>query len=122
MRPPFLLSIRTRPGFTLIELLVAVLLIDVGVLAMVSATALLTRRHLDLRARVSASQLATNRIQRLTAGPCAASVGSATSADNAAEHWAATVLPNSVLDLRDSVVFLADTTERSIVVRSRVRC
>jgi len=111
----------SRRGFTLVELLVAVLLIDVGVLAMVSATTLLVRRQLGLRTRVVASQLAANRLQHLLASPCTSTTGVATS-EGVTEHWSATLLPSSMRDLRDSVVFAIDGTERSVVLRSRSSC
>ena len=112
----------SRRGFTLVELLVAVLLIDVAVLAMVSATTLLVRRQTGLRTRVVASQLAANRLQHLLAAPCASATGSATPERGVTEHWSATLLPSSMRDLRDSVVFAIDGAERSVVLRSRSRC
>jgi len=112
----------TRPGFTLVELLVAVLLIDVGVLAMVSATTLLVRRQTGLRTRVVASQLAANRLQHLIAAPCVPATGTTTSERGVTEYWSATLLPSSMRDLRDSVVFAIDGAERSVVLRSRARC
>jgi prepilin-type N-terminal cleavage/methylation domain-containing protein len=111
-----------RRGFTLVELLVAVLLIDVGVLAMVSATTMLARRQVELRTRAAASQLAANRIQRLIAGPCGAVIGTATAATGVTEHWSVTRLPNSVRALRDSVVFAVGGVERRVVVGARSRC
>jgi Tfp pilus assembly protein PilV len=112
----------TRPGFTLVELLVAILLIDVGVLAMVSATAMIARHQVALRTRIAAAQLAANRIQRLTAAPCAVSTGSATAERGIVEYWGAELLPNAERDLRDSVVFTVDGVERATVVRSRAPC
>ena len=112
----------TRRGFTLVELLVAVLLIDVGVLAMVSATTMLVRRQAGLRTRVVASQLAANRLQHLLAAPCISTTGTATPAAGVTEHWSATLLSSSIRDFRDSVVFAIDGAERSVVLRSRSSC
>src|SRR6478672_4177228 len=64
------MTLRSRDGFTLVELLIAVLLIDVGVLAMVAGTALIVRRQNAMRTRALAAQVAANRIQRLQGGAC----------------------------------------------------
>ena len=111
----------SRPAFTLVELLVAVLLIDVGVLAMVGGTAMIARRQVAMETRARAMQLASNRIQRLIAGPCAGSHGSTTSDAGVVEHWSADVT-NGQRDLRDSVVFAVARAERNIVIRSRTVC
>lgn len=111
----------SRPAFTLVELLVAVLLIDVGVLAMVGGTAMIARRQVAMETRARAMQLASNRIQRLIAGPCAGSHGSTTSDGGVVEHWSADVT-NGQRDLRDSVVFAVARAERNIVIRSRTVC
>jgi Tfp pilus assembly protein PilV len=110
-----------RPGFTLVELLVAVLLIDVGVLAMVGGTAAVARRQVEMETRTKAAQLANNRIQGLIAGPCSASHGSATSGGGIVEHWLLDVADGQ-RDLRDSVVFFIARAERSVVIRSRAPC
>jgi Tfp pilus assembly protein PilV len=113
---------RCRAGFTLVELLVAIVLIDVGVLAMVSATAMMARRQVELRTRVAAARLAANRIQHLIAGPCAATNGVAAGEHGQTERWGVTLLPNAVRDLHDSVVFSVDGVERVLVARSRAAC
>ena len=111
-----------RRGFTLVELLVAVLLIDVGVLAIVAGTTMLARRQIELRTRTAASQLAANRIQRLISGPCVSTVGSAAGDFGATEHWTATVLPPAARDLTDSVAFTIQDVPRSVVMRARTIC
>jgi prepilin-type N-terminal cleavage/methylation domain-containing protein len=122
MRSPPPRTCRSRRGFTLIELLVAVLLIDVGVLAMVSGTAMIARRQVEMRTRIAAAQTAANRIQRLTAGPCIPAVGSATLERGIIERWNASLLSDAQRDIRDSVSFTLNGIERSVVVRTRVTC
>jgi Tfp pilus assembly protein PilV len=113
---------RRRNGFTLVELLVAVLLVDIGVLAMVSGTAMIARRQVELRARIAATQVASNRIQRLIATPCVATNGSANADRGIVERWSVTLLPNAQRDLHDSVVFATNGVERSVTIRSRTPC
>lgn len=110
-----------RRGFTLVELLVAVLLIDVGVLAMVAGTAVITRRQNAMRVRAAAAQIAANRIQHLTAGGCVATTGSIANQWNN-EYFSATIAAPAVRELRDSVVFSIDGAPHAIVIRSRVSC
>jgi Tfp pilus assembly protein PilV len=111
-----------RRGFTLVELVVAILLIDVGVLAMVSGTAMIARTQVEMRTRVAAAQAATNRIQRLIAGSCTATIGSAIGERGIVERWSVDLLSNAQRDVRDSVVFTVNGRERSVVIRSRAAC
>jgi Tfp pilus assembly protein PilV len=113
---------RLRCGFTLVELLVAVLLIDVGVLAMVSGTAMIARRQVEMRVRIAAAQTAANRIQRLIAGPCIAAAGSATVQRGIVERWNTSLLADTQRDLRDSVSYIVNGIERSVVIRARAAC
>ena len=109
-------------GFTLVELLVAILLIDVGVLAMVSGTAMIARRQVEMRTRIVAAQTAANRIQRLIAGPCITADSSATDGRGITERWSVASLANATRDLRDSVTFAVNGVERSVVLHVRATC
>lgn len=111
-----------RSGFTLVEVLVAVVLIDVGVLAMVSGLAVVARREMGMRSRVAASRAAENRIQSLIAGPCVATSGSATGERGLTEWWSAQLVPGGQRELRDSVEFFIDRVRHHTVVRTRVPC
>src|SRR5262249_36057720 len=111
-----------RTGFTLVELLVAVLLFDVGVLAMVASSTMLVRQQVELRARVAASQVAANRIQRLIAGSCIAASGEASTDRGVTEQWSESLLANAVRELRDSVAFIVNGAEHHVVIRSRAAC
>lgn len=112
---------RTREGFTLVELLVAVLLIDVGVLAMVAGTAVIVRRQNAMHLRAAAAQIAANRIQRLESGACATLRGTA-GEHGINEQFSSDVIENGLRDLRDSVAFAIDGVSRAIVIRSRISC
>jgi Tfp pilus assembly protein PilV len=116
------MRLSSREGFTLVELLVAVLLIDVGVLAMVSGSAVLVRRENATRTRLAAARLAANRIERLTGGGCGATSGSAGREHGIVEYWSASTLGADQLDLADSVAFVIDGVDRHLVVRTRARC
>src|SRR5437667_12906633 len=95
---------RVRPGFTLIELLVAIVLVDVGLLALVAGSAVVLREVADSRARTAAVAAATDRIESLAARSCIATVGGSTSR-SAREYWTVEALTGA-REPRDSVLYL----------------
>lgn len=113
-------SLRTRSGFTIVELLVATVLVQVGLLATVAASAVLVRAVRDEEARWMAVQLASNRIERLGAATCAPVVASAMSGEGLHESWRMT-LSGGVRDMRDSVSY-GPSGARSVVLESRAPC
>jgi Tfp pilus assembly protein PilV len=113
---------RTRLGFTLLEVLIAVVLIDVGLLALVAGSAVLIRQTADMRARNAAVRAAANRLQLLGAGACVARSGTANGPLGIRETWSVEVRGDSVRDVRDSVVYTAAATPRSVVLRTRFPC
>jgi len=113
---------RARAGFTLVEVLLAVVLIDVGLLALVASSAVLVRETNALRLRNAALRAATNRLQRLGAAGCQPVSGSATTADGIREDWIVTVTAAGLIDIRDSVSFAVGTTTRGAVLRTKLPC
>jgi type II secretory pathway pseudopilin PulG len=113
---------RPRRGFTLVEVLLAVLLIDIGLLALVGTSAVLVRQSNALRLRNSALRAANNRVQQLGGGLCAATLGVNVTPDGVREEWSADPLTDGFLDLRDSVSFLIGTAAHAVVLRTRVPC
>lgn len=113
---------RCRRGFTLAEVLLAVILIDVGLLALVAGSAVLVRETNALRLRNAALRAATNRLQQLGAAPCSSSTGASTSAAGIREDWSFASQSNGVLDVRDSVTFVVGTTTHAIVLQTRLPC
>lgn len=120
-RPSPVGSVAPR-GFALVEVLLAVILINVGLLALVAGSAVLVRQATDLRIRRNALQLGTNRLQLLGAAPCGAASGAANGAAGVREQWSVDVMGNGVRDLRDSVIFSVRGELRSIVLRTRLPC
>src|SRR4051812_29363908 len=113
---------RRRAGFTLVEVLIAVILIDVGLLALVAGSAVLVRQANDTRVRGAALRTAENRLETLGAAACTSLAGVATSPDGLREVWSVEMLPNSVGEMRDSVVFATNGSTRSLVLRTRIPC
>src|SRR4051812_2123339 len=110
------MTFRARAAFTLVELLVAIVLIDVGLLALVSSGALVVRRGNELRLRDEANRAAANRLQLLVAGRCEIESGTAFVAQGMTERWSSTVRPDRLRELSDSVVFSLAGVQRQVVL------
>jgi Tfp pilus assembly protein PilV len=115
---------RSRAGFTLVELLVAVLLIDVGLLAIVASGALIVRQTNESRAHAAAVRMALDRLESGSAAfPCAATSGSRTSGSpRLAENWSVRLLPTGDREIVDSVRFPTTAGSRVVVLRTRATC
>jgi Tfp pilus assembly protein PilV len=112
---------KSRCGGTLIELLVALVLLDLAVLSLAAVGAVTVRRLGDANRRARAILAATNRLERLTALPCAAiSGGGAQLEAGVTETWTALRVGES-MELSDSVEIRRRLPER-IVVRRRAPC
>lgn len=111
-----------RDGFTLVEVLIAVVLIDVGLLALAAGSAVLIRQTAEMRARNGAVRAAANRLQRLGATSCVATAGTAAGAFGIREHWSVDVRADGTRDLRDSVSYETPTGDRAVVLRTRLPC
>ena len=113
---------RTRRGFTLVEVLLAVILIDVGLLALVAGSAVLVRQTNALRLRNAALRAAMNRLEQLGVAPCAPAAGASTSANGIREDWSVGAPGNRMLDVRDSVSFGVGAATHSVVLRTQLPC
>jgi prepilin-type N-terminal cleavage/methylation domain-containing protein len=121
------MRLRTRPvscrrGFTLVEVLVAIVLIHVGLLSLVAASAMLVRRTTETRVEAVALEAASNRLELLSAGRCTATSGTASSAFGLREEWSAQLMSPTTLRLRDSVSFGLPSRQRAIVLHTGVSC
>lgn len=114
--------LRARRAFTLLEVIVAVVLIDVGLLALLAATAVLMRADTDARARLDATRAADARLARLGAMTCDSSAAGAAGGHARSEHWSATLPPAGVRELRDSVSFSMHGSTSFVVLSTRLPC
>lgn len=120
-RPSRRIRFAARRGFSLIELLVALIVVDVGLLALVGTMFVLVRDRSELRARSAAIRAASARLDWLGAGPCRPQIGSATASAPLTERWSVAIGANATRELTDSVTFGVDGAH-AIVVRSRLPC
>ena len=113
----------TRRGFTLIELLVALLLLDVGLLALVGFATALYRDGNETRGLARAWAIASARVERMASLSCdGVTAGSATYAGGVSEWFSDAARPNETRILADSVRVV---TSRSVVIaslRTAARC
>lgn len=113
----------SRDGFTLLEVLLAVMLVNLALLALVSATTILVRQINEEHARASAFRAAANRLQLLGASGCAATGGSAQLTANLRETWTVVAQANGIRELADSATFtVPPLSERAVVLRTRLPC
>ncbi len=123
MRPRSLISSRkTSGGFTLVEVLVAIILIEIGLLALTAATGIVIRETTASRARTSALEIARNRVETLQSLPCADVAGSATDLSGHHEEWSAHLVPVATREVRDSVTFFVQGAAHSLALHSRTPC
>jgi len=125
MRPRF---VRRRPvppspaGFTLVEVIVAIVLIEIGLLALTASTGVVVREIMIVRARTTALELARNRVEAIAATPCAVTSGGLAAPRGFREEWSAQLIPVSVRVIRDSVTFMVQRVSRTLVLETRTPC
>jgi len=125
MRPRF---VRRRPvrhspaGFTLVETIIAIVLIEIGLLALTASTGVVVRETLIVRARTRALEIARNRVETIAATPCAATSGGLSAPGGFQEDWSAHLIPVATRELRDSVTFTVQRVTRTVVLQTRTPC
>ena len=121
LRDERLAAMKNRRGGTLIELLVALLLLDLALLALASVGAVTAKRIGDAGRRSRATIAAANRLERLSALPCATMTGGSVQLEpRVFETWSATRV-GSYVELTDSIEIAVRKPEH-VVVRGRAPC
>jgi len=113
----------SRGGFTLIEVLVALVLLDVGLLALVGLGAALARAANSDRAAFLATALASARVERLASLACAGPVsGSQRVGGAVTESYSDTPTPNGTRRATDSVTVTTSRGVQVVVLSTGGRC
>ena len=114
----------SRPAFTLIELLLALVLLDIGLLALVALGAAITRDASTVRALASANHSASMRLERMASVDCTgASSGASNPFPGAADWFTDAPAPNGTRILTDSVVVtLPRGGHSTTVLHTRAPC
>jgi Tfp pilus assembly protein PilV len=113
-----------RRGFTLLETLVALLLFQVGMLAVAATGAVAAREVAAARRAAEARAAARNRIESLRPAVCASAASHASTvvAPGIEEHWRVGIAGSS-RDVTDSVVYTLPAGRRgTLVLRAAVLC
>jgi Tfp pilus assembly protein PilV len=126
MQPPPAPRFAPRTGFTVLESIVAMVLVNVGILALMSATTVAARAGLASHQRAAARRTAMNRIEWLSAQPCATAPTSGdTTADVAPgsiERWRVTIPMSGIREITDSVGYPLRDSVHWVFVTARVFC
>lgn len=109
-------------GFTLVEVLVALVLIEIGLLALAASSAVVVRELTLVRVRVTALEMARNRVEALAATPCIAAAGTASGPSEFHEDWLSRIVAGSMREIRDSVTFTVRGVSRTVVFHRRTPC
>jgi Tfp pilus assembly protein PilV len=107
----------------LIELLVALVLLDIGLLALVALATSLTRAAAGGRATWVAASVASARVERLASSPCSGGVVRREAPTAAiTESFSDTPGANGTRILEESVTVATSRTRQTAVLRTRSRC
>ncbi len=122
---------KNRSGFTLIEVMVSIVILGVGILALLSTSALVTRMIGRGNTTTKATQLAQTRLeilrqQALASTPSCATLasGTATATNGMTEAWTVTT-PASSAKLRElsvTVTYPITSGTRSAKMITQLRC
>jgi Tfp pilus assembly protein PilV len=111
-----------RNAFTLVEVLVALVLLEIGMLALSGVAAVAARDFVTATRILRASAIASRRIEMLRGIPCPAPASGAQQTGFATEYWRVEATKSARL-LRDSVEFgLGSGRNGHVVRRGAVWC
>jgi len=108
--------VRVRNAFTLIEVLVALVLLEIGMLALSGVAAVAARDFTTAARTLKASAIAARRIENLRATPCPVPAAGSQQSEFATEYWRVDATKSARV-LSDSVDFALLSGRRGHVVR-----
>jgi type II secretory pathway pseudopilin PulG len=112
-----------RKGFTIVELLIALVLLDVGLLALVGLAASIVRDADGSRIRSNALSVASARLERMASLACqGGGSGVAQPSAGVTEWFSESPSPNDTRIITDSVAFVTARGVRTFVLRTGARC
>ena len=113
----------SRKGFTIVELLIALVLLDVGLLALVGLAASIARDAATSRIRTDALSAASARLERMASVACHGAASGVAQASPALTEWfSESPSPNETRTIVDSVAFMTARGMRTLVLQTAARC
>ena len=126
------MTTRNESGFTLVEVIIAIVILMIGVIALMGASAMVSRMIGSGRHSTQAVEVATRRLENLrtiaysTDPPCTAGTFTSGTASGTGytETWTVANSAGSTVlrTVRDSVQYQAATGPRSVVLETRIVC
>ena len=104
------------------ETIVAIVLVEIGLLALTASTGIVVRETLIVRARTAALELARNRVETIAATPCVATSGGVSAPGGYREDWSARLVPVSSREIGDSVTYTVQRVTRTITLKTQTPC
>jgi prepilin-type N-terminal cleavage/methylation domain-containing protein len=115
-------SASRRDGFTLVELMVAVLVLSVGLLGLLSTSAVVARMVGKAGRQAVAASVAETRFEKLRSSDCSAlAAGSASARAGIQESWRVQRVARAVI-ITDSVHYVDRGVSKSHVFQSVIPC
>jgi len=96
---------RARAGFTLLEMMVAVVILTVGMLGLVSTSAVITRQVGGGAAQTVASQVIANRLEKFRSLGCSQISSGSETTRGISERWTTGAKVNRVLFVVDTITY-----------------
>ena len=113
----------SRKGFTIVELLIALVLLDVGLLALVGLAASVDRDADSARIRANALNVASARLETMASLACQGGASGVTQPSPGITEWfSETPAPNATRVIVDSVAYVTPHGVRTFVLRTGARC
>jgi Tfp pilus assembly protein PilV len=114
---------RARHGFSLIELLIALVLLEIGLLALVGIAASSTQDADRSGRDAAAVSLASARLERTMSLPCGGNDSGVMSAGPSLKEWYAQIVaPNGTRLISDSVIAVTTRGVHTTVLHTIARC
>jgi prepilin-type N-terminal cleavage/methylation domain-containing protein len=115
-------SVARREGFTLVELMVAVLILGVGLLGLLSTSAIVARMVGKAGRQAVAVAVAETRFEKLRSSNCASlAAGSGATRDGIYESWRVQRVSRAVI-VTDSVRYVDRGVSKAHVFQSVIPC
>jgi len=111
-----------RGGFSLVELVVATMIMSIGVLGLVSTSAVVSRMMGNAAQQTRAAAIAQTRFERLRSLRCNLLASGSSTTTGFTERWAVAQQSGGLYDVVDTVSYRSVRGNRSHAYRSVVRC